>query len=123
MDYPDFGQRLRSIRRRQGLSQVELAEECDMTARTISNYEASHHAPVNIECVRKIAKALEVPLSDLLGGQAVSAPDNRTAAEKARDLVGEITYLFGSDHLDDKQKYDLMNKINRAYLASLDSDE
>ncbi len=55
-----FGSRVRELRRRKGISQVELAEKLGVTQRGISYYENETDNP-SMEVVEKIAAALGVP--------------------------------------------------------------
>ena len=66
-----FGRTLAAIRRKKGLTQVELAQRLNITSRTISYYERESKNP-SLEMVKKIADALAVrpeSLLDLPGGE------------------------------------------------------
>lgn len=62
----DFGERLASIRRTKGVTQVQLAEMIGATQRAISYYESPKgHAPAPV--IAKLAQALDVTADELLG--------------------------------------------------------
>ncbi len=62
----DFGQRLASLRKAAGYTQVELAEELGVSQRMISYYEShTEHPPSAL--LPELAKALGVTADELLG--------------------------------------------------------
>jgi transcriptional regulator with XRE-family HTH domain len=61
-----FGERLQSIRRARGLTQVQLAEAAGTTQRAISYYETEAGFPP-APAVIDLAKALKVSTDELLG--------------------------------------------------------
>ena len=56
---------VRYYRKQQGLSQLELAVRCGVDTRQIGRIEQQSNVPSLILAVR-LAKALEIPLSDLV---------------------------------------------------------
>jgi transcriptional regulator with XRE-family HTH domain len=61
-----FGARLVEIRKRRGLSQIELARRIGSTQRAISYYEVEAQFPP-ADVVVQLAQALRVPSDELLG--------------------------------------------------------
>jgi transcriptional regulator with XRE-family HTH domain len=68
------GNRLRELRLSLLLTQVELAQQAELTESTVNRLELGHH-PARISSVRKLAKALGVPPSELLAGSQRSDKD------------------------------------------------
>lgn len=62
----NFSQNLVKLRKKAGLSQIELAEKCDLSQRIISYYETKASKPP-IDNVAIIACALGASINDLLG--------------------------------------------------------
>ena len=62
-----FGQRLRRLRKKAGLTQEELAEIAQFDRKTIQRWELDKRQP-SIEYVKKLAEVLHVPISELLEG-------------------------------------------------------
>ena len=54
-----------------GLSQAELAERMDISAKTVSGFERGRHLPSLVTLVR-LAEALRVSVGELLGEQPVA---------------------------------------------------
>jgi transcriptional regulator with XRE-family HTH domain len=61
-----IGDRLREIRTRRLLTQEELAEKSDVSPSTVANIERDHREP-HFRTIRKLAKALDVDPTELLG--------------------------------------------------------
>ncbi len=59
-------EKVREIRKQKGLYQHELAARARLSVQTVRNVEAGRHEP-ELPTLRKIAGALGVPLSELLG--------------------------------------------------------
>lgn len=62
------GQRIRALRAERGLSQADLARRIAMDPATLSRIETGKVAPT-IASFSRIAGALSVPISRLLGGE------------------------------------------------------
>ena len=60
-----FGEKLKKVREKKGISQRVLGERMNVTQQTIAQYEKALNTP-KLVTIRKLAKALEVPLSELI---------------------------------------------------------
>ncbi len=83
-----FGQRVQTLRKRQGLTQEELAQQIGKSVDTISNIERGFSS-TRIETAVAIADALGTTLSDLFDFQAVPP-----AQREARRLTNELLELI-----------------------------
>lgn len=61
-----FCEKLKKIREEKGMTQVELANLTGLGQTTISNLEHLEHRKVSADTVVKIAKALNVPVEQLM---------------------------------------------------------
>ena len=59
------GDKVREIRKARGWLQQDLADRAGVSMQTVSNLETGRHVP-GVATLSKIAKALSVPLGDLL---------------------------------------------------------
>jgi len=57
---------VKRLRKKMGISQEKLARLADVSNNTIINIEAGKQNNPTIETLRKIAKALNVPIEDLI---------------------------------------------------------
>lgn len=71
----DIKESLRKYRKEKGLTQLELADNIGVSLRTIQRYEIGKRN-ATIEALQKIADALEISLSDLLG-QTIPKEENK----------------------------------------------
>lgn len=100
----DFGERLASLRRSQGLSQEELAERLGLSRQAISAWERSQSAPDTANLVA-LARFYGLPLDQLLdedhasgarGGEATwyGSPIRAAMALSATALLSWMYYAF-----------------------------
>jgi transcriptional regulator with XRE-family HTH domain len=61
-----FGDRLRSLRHRAGLTQQALAERADLDKQVVSLIENAHQSP-RLDTVKRIAHALGISVAELVG--------------------------------------------------------
>lgn len=71
MDFPksfneNFSENLKKIRKEKGLSQKEVARRLGVSQPSYAQYERGVRSP-KVETIERIADALEVPLTELLG--------------------------------------------------------
>ena len=83
-----FGQRLRELRLARGLSQVELAQQAEVTSNYISRLEGGGAAP-GIDLVARLAQSLGVAVADLLPTTAVQ-DDLAVTRQQAKKLFDAL---------------------------------
>jgi len=62
----DIAKTVKRLREKAGLSQEKLARLADVSNNTLINIEAGKQDNPTIETLKKIAKALNVPIEDLI---------------------------------------------------------
>jgi transcriptional regulator with XRE-family HTH domain len=84
-----LGGRLAAVRKRRGLTQRELAEASGVSLTVISKLEQGEREGVRAETARKLAAALQVPVSVLLAGPDCldTADDPDTGRPELAELV------------------------------------
>ena len=91
------GDRIRAIRERKQLSQVELAVRAGLVRSHISNIENGYVVP-SIEALEKIARVLEVPLHQLFyDGDELPPLPNLPNRVTAADIVTGMGRNFRHD--------------------------
>ena len=85
----NVGRRLRHLRRRQGLTQRELAQACDLSANAIGLIERGESSP-SVSTLNRVALALEVPITELFvetEDQTVVLTKKSQRAQTHRDQI------------------------------------
>ena len=117
-----FEDRLKQYRENKGWTQAELGEKSGISSRMIQRYEAGTSRP-RWDAAEKIATALEVPVSDLLGqsGMLVAEAADKGGAKSAREmskLVEEVVGMFAGGSLPKEDRDAYMAAISKAYFES-----
>lgn len=84
-DYSAIGQRIKTLRKRKGLNQTQLANLIGKSLRTVQKYETGE-IEVSIDVVNEIAKHLDTTPTFILGYETNTAP--------IRSLADIISFLF-----------------------------
>ncbi|WP_157431937.1 helix-turn-helix transcriptional regulator [Actinomadura hibisca] len=120
MGTPNLAERLRSVRKRRGFTQQELAALSGVSVSLIRKLEQEERNDTRLETLHKLARALHVPTSDLLVGReqeetfsedwspvrdALLQKDALSGAleepptlQGVRRALGEAMPLFSRDH-------------------------
>ena len=94
--YTDFGPRMKSRRTQLKLSLRELGKKCNVSASFLSDIENSNNLP-SMERTAEIARALEVPISWLLGEDKNEEADNSLINDISKDSI--MYDLFLDKHI------------------------
>lgn len=68
-----FGQTVRHLRRRAGLTQMALAQKARLSLRSVQNWEQGHRIP-RVGTLLALAKALGLSVDDLLADERADTP-------------------------------------------------
>ena len=115
-----FGEKLKELRRREGLTQEALAAEIDVTKRTLINYESGRCYPKQTEIIMRLAKRFSVSADYLMSeaDEFVAQARERGGARgmaHAKELVAEVSGLFAGGELEDDDKDAVLRAIMDAY--------
>jgi transcriptional regulator with XRE-family HTH domain len=89
----DLGNRVRELRRAQGLTQQQLADRVFMSAANLSRIETGDQGPPQDETIKGLAEALDVDEAELLrlAGLAIDVPSfEETVLAEIRALRTEL---------------------------------
>lgn len=92
LDYKEIGQRIKDLRKRNGLNQTELAKIMEKSLRTIQKYETGE-IEVSISTVNQLAEVLESTPTHILGYET-----NRPSIQSLSDIMG---FLFQLEQIMD----------------------
>ncbi len=92
---PAFGQRMAALRQQKGLTQMQLAARMQTTQKMIDYYERRSPNPT-LDVMQKIAAALEISVTELLGEEAVAVRAARTKSgptSKVQKVFEDVSRL------------------------------
>jgi len=89
-----IGERIKEARKKKGLTQEELAGKLGCTKQSIAQYEKGRRSP-KIDGLIKIAEALNIPVSDLLGEPRPTTPHDHTES-RLNQLMEECGELIST---------------------------
>ena len=108
---PPFGQRMATLRQRKGLTQTQLAALMNTTQKMIDYYERRSPNPT-LDVMQKIAGALEISVTELLGEEAVAMRKARTNGP-----IGKVQKVFDRvSKLPRRQQEHIVNWVS-AYVS------
>jgi len=115
-----FGEKLKELRKREGLTQEALAAEMDITKRTLINYESGRCYPKQTEIIMRLAKRFSVSADYLMSeaDEFVAQAHQRGGARgmaQAKELVAEVSGLFAGGELAEDDKDAVLRAIMDAY--------
>lgn len=99
-----FGEKVRDLRKKNSLTQDELAKCLGVSKRTIIGWERDGRYPRNVEILEKMADIFHVPLTHIQPDQSLfieraAATYGKKGKIEAQHLAFELTELFASGEL------------------------
>lgn len=115
-----FGEKLRDLRKKNGLTQADLAEKAGISLRTVNYYESGTTYPKNREIYTTLANILDVDVNYLRNedDEFITRASERygyRGAKQAEELVAEIGGLFAGGELSESDKDAVMQALQQAY--------
>ena len=116
-----FGEKVRDLRKKNSLTQDELAKCLGVSKRTIIGWERDGRYPRNVEILEKMADIFHVPLTylqpdpSLFIERAAEAYGKKGKIE-AQHLAFELTELFASGELTAQDMDGIMYEMHKAYF-------
>lgn len=89
----DFGEKLKTLRKRSSLSQEQLARQLGVTKGMVSSYETSMRMP-SYSVLLKIAQLFHVSTDSLLGREEGDLIDLSGLTDKQKAIVCDIVTQF-----------------------------
>lgn len=120
MDYMQFGEKLKELRKYNKISQKELAKELNIGQVMISYYERGLSKP-SIDLVKSIAEYFKVPLSDFINSTG-EAEEVHTQLELAKIYIELYKYNIRTEgtrlkccNNEINEEYDFFNEQHKFY--------
>ena len=95
----DFGDKMKELRKRSGLSQYQLAQRLGITKSMVSSYETSMRMP-SYPILIKIAKIFNVSIDFLLGLSENETLNISGLSEKQKTILYEIISQFKEKNIE-----------------------
>lgn len=113
-----FGKRLRHLRKREGLSQIELANRLGIPNQNVSNYERGFRHP-DFDTLKMIARYFGVTTDYLLGHKVddINLMTDDEIDEEIKEITNEINVWFKSEPKDKREKLAMLRKVVRAFTG------
>lgn len=109
-----IGARLGQARRERGLTQEELAERSSVSSDVIRKLEQERRTAARITTLARLANALSIPLSDLLGRRERLGPLRDGGVMTVRNTLLAVRDLPGIDLSDDDGEPTPLGELNAA---------
>lgn len=110
-----YGDRLKKARKDKCLSRPQLAEMCDVSAKTIQNYESNSRTP-RLDITQRIAESLGVSVDYLTNGTEPNM-EELSDTEKA-NILSQASALFAGGKLSEDEQLTFINELQTLYLEA-----
>jgi transcriptional regulator with XRE-family HTH domain len=104
----NIGERITTLRKKKGLSQVDLAKAIEASRTMVGNYERNANAP-SIEVIAKIAKVLDVSVDYLIGDGKMAAYD--------KEVIKRIDAIQALDEETQSKLFFLIDNVVQNFKA------
>lgn len=116
-----FGEKVNEERKKQNLTQKELAAKIGVTNRVISSYENGKSFPRTREAYKRVADALGVNVNYLLSDDEAFVLEAQESygyrgKKGAKRLLEEVSGLFSGGEMAEEDMDELMLAIQEAYV-------
>ena len=109
-----FGEKLKELRRKRGMSQKELAVKIGTTSRSVINYENGKRLPGSVEIVRHISKALGVSPDYLINDDLQLTGQDGSKNHVFEELERAVG-IFKSGGLNDDEMLSFLARLQAIY--------
>lgn len=116
-----FGERLRTLRKSNGLTIVQLAEMAGISDRTLQRYETDKQKP-GIDIADRLAKALNVSGSELIG-KDISEDDDTSMPLKFHEMGEKLSIAMAGGDIPEEDRDTVFKLISLAYAKAAILDE
>ncbi|MGC6769570.1 helix-turn-helix domain-containing protein [Enterococcus sp. LJL51] len=101
-EFQTFAENLKSIRKKKGLTQSQLAEKIGLTKQSIINYEKGHTFPTGNR-LSKILEVLEIPAEQLIGSDNVQSHSELELLNSVQSKASFLAhYNIMTEHFTDE---------------------
>lgn len=116
----NIGERIRYYRNKKKITMKKLGDMIELSEQAIGNYERGDRTP-NVEIIKKIANALDVPMIDIIGVE--KAIGLKSTNEEEKELLDNINnnistndFVYNKSELINKEQKYISNFINNLII-------
>ena len=114
-----FGEKIKELRKKAGLTQRALGEKIGVSTRTVSSYESGQSYPKSRETYEKMAEVFQVSTNYLLIENEEEEMAERWEKEdgraQAEALIQQAQAMFSGGKLSSRDKDAVMKALEDAY--------
>ena len=119
----NFGEKIRTLRKDQNLSQTELAKRLQVSRRTVCSWENEGHFPKERHLIDSLAKILDCPVEYLLTEQPGIISDvyekfGNRRSYISKNILLDVEAYFTSNYISQEEKDTFMFAIHEAYIRA-----
>lgn len=118
-----FGDRLRKLREKAGLTQAELGQIIGSSDRVIGYYESNNRFPKKPETLQKISEVFNVSIDYLLGNDGAFVQSSvrqfgYTGGRQAKEVLTDVQTLFAGGQLPEEDQEEFFRLITEMYFEA-----
>lgn len=122
------GENIKSLRKKAGLTQLELAERSNISRSYLADIERNRYNP-SVETIKAIAKALKVPISSIVDQQSewnsklpeLTEQDERDIAKDIQRIINSLEGKNGYAAFDGLDINEIDEEDKELLIASLEN--
>lgn len=118
----DFSTKLRNLRIRRGLTQMQLAERIGTSQAAITSYEQKRREP-SFETIRKFAEFFNVPMSALLPSDDTVEEDFVLQVSESLHTNSKLKLLFDRTRYMDEKDLDTILAVANAISRERENND
>ena len=116
-----FGEKIKELRNKKGLSQTELGKSVGVSLRTVRGWEIEGRYPKQRALYTSLAEALDCDVDYLLTEKELFITDSEDrfgyrGRREAEELVSELTGLFAGGDMAEEDMDAMMLALQQAYV-------
>lgn len=123
-----FGDRLRKLREKAGLTQAELGQIIGASDRVVGYYESNDRFPKKPETLQKISEVFQVSVDVLVGNdgsfiQSSVQQFGYTGGRQAKEVLNDVQTLFAGGQLPEDDQEEFFRLITEMYFEAKKSNK
>lgn len=111
-----YGERLKMLRNKKGLSQKELTERLNLNRSTYARYETSTTQP-DYDTLKKLAEFHGVTTDYILGHEVkdIDSMTEEEIDEEIKEIMKEVDVWYKNEPEDKREKLKMLRKIIKSF--------